>query len=101
MHMFGGDPSSKGISTFQMHSRREGVYFCISSLMRRKTASSYAYSVGDDLVMHSANMHILFAYAYAYSVGVSLRIRRTCLNPLYYNPRKQNVEYHSPEVETV
>jgi hypothetical protein len=46
-------------------------------------------------------MHILFAYAYAYSVGVSLRIRRTCLNPLYYNPPRQNVEYHSPEVETV
>jgi hypothetical protein len=55
MHMFGGDSNSRGISTFQMHLRREDAYFCISSLMRRKTASSYAYSAGDDLVMHSTN----------------------------------------------
>jgi hypothetical protein len=54
MHMFGSDSNSRGISTFQMHSRREGVFLHLHA-HEKETVSSYVYSIGDDLVMHSTN----------------------------------------------
>jgi hypothetical protein len=59
MHMLGGDSNPGGISTFKMHSRGEDAYFCISSFARRNTASSYAYYVGDNLVMHNINLRCI------------------------------------------